>query len=72
MSQPSYGLLAKNGEEVTSTMRALVFHEPNQISVEEVPLPRARAAEAIMRITLSTICGTDLHILKGEYPVRPD
>ena len=51
MSQPSYGLLAKNGEEVTSTMRALVFHGPNQISVEEVPLPRARAGEAIMRMT---------------------
>ena len=70
MSQPSYGLLAKNGEEVTSTMRALVFHGPNQISVEEVPLPRARAGEAIMRMTLTTICGTDLHALKGEYPVR--
>jgi alcohol dehydrogenase len=71
MSQASYRLLAEHGKEVTSTMRALVFHGANQISLEEVPIPRARAGEAIIRITLTTICGTDLHILKGEYPVKP-
>ena len=71
MSHVSYGLLAEHGEEVASTMRALVFHGANQISVEKVPIPRARVGEAIIRITLTTICGTDLHILKGEYPVKP-
>ena len=71
MSQASYRVLAEHGKEVTSTMQALVFHGPDQISVEEVPIPRARAGEAIIRITLTTICGTDLHILKGEYPVKP-
>jgi alcohol dehydrogenase len=70
MSQTSYGLLAEH-EETTSTMRALVFHGPNQISLETVPMPRARAGEAVIRVTLTTICGTDLHILKGEYPVKP-
>jgi alcohol dehydrogenase len=39
--------------------------------LENVPIPRARAGEGIVRITLTTICGTDLHILKGEYPVKP-
>src|SRR5713101_5314344 len=53
------------------TMRANVFHGPNDIRVEEVPRPLARAGEAVIRITLTTICGTDLHILRGEYPVRP-
>src|SRR5260370_3753863 len=55
----------------TSTMRALVFHGPNQIGVEQVPIPKPGPGEAIIRVTLTTICGTDLHILKGEYPVKP-
>jgi threonine dehydrogenase-like Zn-dependent dehydrogenase len=54
----------------TLTMRANVFHGPNKISVEEVPRPRAGVGEAVIRITLTTICGTDLHILRGEYPVK--
>lgn len=53
------------------TMRANVFHGPNEIKVEEVDRPRAGAGEAVIRVTLTTICGTDLHILRGEYPVRP-
>ena len=52
-------------------MRALVFHGPNNISLEQVPQPKAGVGDAIIRITLTTICGTDLHILKGEYPVKP-
>jgi alcohol dehydrogenase len=53
------------------TMKANVFHGPNKIGIEEVPRPIAGAGEAVIRITLTTICGTDLHILRGEYPVRP-
>ena len=34
-------------------------------------MPRADVGEAIIRVTLTTICGTDLHILRGEYPVKP-
>jgi alcohol dehydrogenase len=52
-------------------MKANVFYGPNKIGIEEVPCPRAGAGEAVIRITLTTICGTDLHILRGEYPVRP-
>jgi len=52
-------------------MRATVFHAAKDIRVEEVPRPRAGVGEAVIRITLTTICGTDLHILRGEYPVRP-
>jgi alcohol dehydrogenase len=56
---------------LSSTMKALVFRGPNQISIESVRVPDPGPGEALVRITLTTICGTDLHILKGEYPVRP-
>ncbi|HEX5083817.1 MAG TPA: alcohol dehydrogenase catalytic domain-containing protein [Blastocatellia bacterium] len=52
-------------------MKALVFHGVNDIRVDEVPRPRAGAGEAVIRVTLTTICGTDLHIIRGEYPVKP-
>jgi threonine dehydrogenase-like Zn-dependent dehydrogenase len=52
-------------------MKATVFHSKNNIRVEEVDKPRARAGEAIIKVTLTTICGTDLHIVRGEYPVAP-
>ena len=53
------------------TMRATVFRGKNKISVEEVERPRAGVGEAVIRVTLTTICGTDLHIVRGEYPVKP-
>jgi len=53
------------------TMRANVFRGANDIGIEEVKRPRPSAGEAVIKITLTTICGTDLHILKGEYPVKP-
>ena len=55
----------------TKTMKATVFHGVNDIRVEEVPRPTAGFGEAVIRVTLTTICGTDLHILRGEYPVKP-
>jgi 2-desacetyl-2-hydroxyethyl bacteriochlorophyllide A dehydrogenase len=55
----------------TATMRAAVFHAPNDIRLDEVERPRPGPGEAVIRITLTTICGTDVHILKGEYPVAP-
>src|SRR6202140_2914127 len=51
-------------------MRAIVFHGVNDIRVEEVERPRAGVGEAVIRITLTTICGTDLHIVRGEYPIK--
>ena len=54
-------------------MRALVYHGPGQRSWDVVPDPAIdRPTDAIVRIDSSTICGTDLHILKGDVPeVRP-
>jgi threonine dehydrogenase-like Zn-dependent dehydrogenase len=53
------------------TMRANVFRGVNKFGIEEVPRPTAGPGEAVIRITLTTICGTDLHIVRGEYPVKP-
>ncbi len=53
------------------TMKALVFHGPNDIRIENVPKPEAGFGEAIIKVTLTTICGTDIHILSGGYPVKP-
>jgi alcohol dehydrogenase len=53
------------------TMRATVFHAAQEFHVEEVDRPRPGPGQALIRITLTTICGTDVHIVKGEYPVRP-
>ena len=52
-------------------MRANIFRGKNDIRVEEVERPNAGVGEAVIRVTLTTICGTDLHIVRGEYPVRP-
>src|SRR5688572_2263129 len=52
-------------------MRANVFHGTNDIRVEEVERPRASFGDAVICVTLTTICGTDLHIVRGEYPVKP-
>src|ERR1700686_5903715 len=52
-------------------MKALVLHGPGQISLERGPVRRGGAGEVVIRVTLTTICGTDLHILKGEYLVKP-
>jgi threonine dehydrogenase-like Zn-dependent dehydrogenase len=52
-------------------MRAAVFRAPGDIHIEEVPRPHPGPGEAVIRVTLTTICGTDVHILKGEYPVSP-
>jgi threonine dehydrogenase-like Zn-dependent dehydrogenase len=53
------------------SMRATVFRGVNDIRIERVEKPRASVGEAVVRVTLTTICGTDLHIVRGEYPVRP-
>ena len=53
------------------TMRATVFHGVNDIRVENVPRPHAGPGDAVIRVTMTTICGTDLHIVRGEYPVKP-
>ena len=51
-------------------MRAAVFVEPGRIVLDDKPRPDVGSLDALVRITTTTICGTDVHILKGEYPVE--
>jgi len=51
-------------------MKAAIFVEPNRIVLDEKPIPDVGPLDALVRITTTTICGTDVHILKGEYPVE--
>ena len=54
-------------------MRALVYHGPNKKAWEEVPRPTlVDTTDAIVRVDAVTICGTDLHILKGDVPETTD
>lgn len=50
-------------------MKAAVFVEPGRIVLEDKPVPDVGPLDALIRVTTTTICGTDVHILKGEYPV---
>ncbi len=52
-------------------MNAAVFAGPGRIVLDRKPVPTAGPGEAVVKVTMTTICGTDVHILKGEYPVVP-
>jgi alcohol dehydrogenase len=57
----------------STTMKALVYHGPGKRAWENKPRPTLQdSSDAIVRITTSTICGTDLHILKGDLPAVID
>ena len=54
-------------------MKALVYHDPGDRAYEEKPMPIIKeSTDAIVRITKTTICGTDLHIMKGDVPAVTD
>jgi threonine dehydrogenase-like Zn-dependent dehydrogenase len=50
-------------------MRATVFVNKGKLELREVPRPEPGVGQALVKVTLTTICGTDIHILRGEYPV---
>lgn len=53
------------------SMQANVFRAPNQFGLESVPIPEVGPGQVLIRVTTTTICGTDLHIVRGEYAVAP-
>jgi threonine dehydrogenase-like Zn-dependent dehydrogenase len=56
--------------KISGTMKALTFVSPGKIALVDKPIPHPGHGEALIKITTTTICGTDVHILKGEYPVK--
>lgn len=58
---------------IGTRMKALVYHGPGKYAWEDKPRPAIQdPGDAIVRITTTTICGTDLHILKGDLPAVTD
>lgn len=54
-------------------MKALVYHGPGKLALDDKPVPIITApTDAIVKITKTTICGTDLHIMKGDVPTVTD
>lgn len=50
-------------------MKALVYHGPGKIQIDEKPKPKIRSpTDAVVRILKTRICGADLHIMKGDLP----
>ncbi len=52
-------------------MRAIVLPRPGELGLVEVDDPRPKAGEVVIEVARTGICGTDLHILKGEFPPTP-
>jgi NADPH:quinone reductase-like Zn-dependent oxidoreductase len=50
-------------------MKVTIFVEPGRIALDEKPIPEVGPLDALVRVTTTTICVTDVHIMKGEYPV---
>ena len=55
---------------MSAMMKAAIFIEPGRIEIDDKPIPDIGDNDALIKITTTTICGTDIHILKGEYPVE--
>jgi alcohol dehydrogenase len=56
--------------DLPKKMKATAFVRPGVIELQERPVPEIGPGDALVRVTTTTICGTDVHILKGEYPVK--
>lgn len=55
--------------ELPETMTAAVLHGPEDLRIEEVPVSRPGADEVLLKVDVCGICGTDVHILRGHFPV---
>lgn len=53
-------------------MKAVVYQEPYKVTVEEMPDPKLEAPnDAVVRMTTTNICGSDLHMYEGRTPAEP-
>jgi len=69
IAEPELAAMSNPVLHASATMKALVYHSAGKIAWEDKPRPAIQhAGDAIIRMTTSTICGTDLHILKGDLP----
>jgi alcohol dehydrogenase len=66
-----HGTDSPKRHEKALSMQALVFKGKGQISLEQVPVPKPGFGQVVIQVTLTTICETDLQILRGQFPVEP-
>src|SRR6185503_7066081 len=63
----------QRGMDTNKRMKALVYHGPGKMAWEDKPKPAIiKPTDAIVKILKTTICGTDLHIMKGDVPEVTD
>jgi len=53
---------------MTDTMQGLVVLEPNKLEIQEMPIPEPGRLEVLARVRAVSICGTDAHLIRGDYP----
>lgn len=53
---------------MTDTMQGLVVLEPNKLEIHEMPIPEPGRMEVLARVRAVSICGTDAHLIRGDYP----
>jgi L-iditol 2-dehydrogenase len=56
------------GFDVPAAMKALVVLEPNHFEIQEVPVPVPGPDQVLARVRAVSICGTDAHLVRGDYP----
>ena len=57
---------------MTNAMKAAVVHSLGApLAIEEVPVPEPRPDQVVVRIAATGVCHTDLHAVKGDWPVKP-
>ena len=49
------------------TIKATAFVEPERIELREKPVPEVGSLDALLRVTTTTLCGTEVHVMKGGY-----
>ncbi len=68
-ANPPASELDTSGIRAPRLMRANVFRGAGNCALEEKPIPSAGVGEAVIKVRLTTICGTDVNIVRGEYPI---
>src|SRR3954463_2688795 len=53
---------------MTQTMQTLVVLEPDVLEIQEKPVPEPGPNEVLARVRSTAICGTDAHLIRGDYP----
>ena len=53
---------------MSDTMQAVVVLEPGRLEIREVPVPVPGPNEVLARVRAVSICGTDAHLIRGDYP----